>query len=137
MFGNPETTSGGRALKFYASVRVDIRRSEALKEGSEIFGNKTNVRIVKNKVAPPFRTAQVEIHYGQGISRIGEVIDLGVEYDIIDKAGSWYSYKDERIGQGREAVRVFLNANPDLYKDIHDQIRELLNKKPDEVIEPA
>lgn len=127
MFGNPETTSGGRALKFYSSVRVDIRRSEALKEGKEIFGNKTNVRIVKNKVAPPFRTAQVEIHYGQGISRIGEVIDLGVEYDIIDKAGSWYSYQDERIGQGREAVRAFLEANPEIYTEVHDQIREKLN----------
>lgn len=128
MFGNPETTSGGRALKFYASVRVDIRRSEALKEGQEIFGNKTNIRIVKNKVAPPFRTAQVEIHYGKGISRIGEVIDLGVEYDIINKAGSWYSYKEDRIGQGREAVRVYLEANPELYQDIHDQIKAKLSK---------
>ncbi len=139
MFGNPETTSGGRALKFYSSVRVDIRRSEALKEGQEIFGNKTNVRIVKNKVAPPFWTAQVEIHYGKGISRVGEVIDLGVEYDIIDKAGSWYSYKEERIGQGREAVRTFLEANPDLYTEIHDQIREKLNAKDDveDVVEAA
>lgn len=128
MFGNPETTSGGRALKFYSSVRVDIRRGEAIKQGKDIIGNKTRVRIVKNKVAPPFRLAEIEIRYGEGISRLGEVIDLGVEYDIIDKAGSWYSYKDDKIGQGREAVRTYLESNPEIFKEIHDLIKEELNK---------
>ena len=127
MFGNPETTSGGRALKFYSSVRVDIRRGEALKEGKEIIGNKTRVRIVKNKVAPPFKLAEVEIRYGEGVSRLSEVIALGVEYDIIDKAGSWYSYGEDKIGQGKEAVRTYLKSNPEIYEKIHDQIREKLN----------
>ncbi|NLC54372.1 MAG: recombinase RecA [Erysipelothrix sp.] len=126
MFGNPETTSGGRALKFYSSVRVDIRRGEAIKEGKDIIGNKTRVRIVKNKVAPPFKLAEVEIRYGEGVSRVGEVIDLGVEYDIIDKAGSWYSYGDDKIGQGREAVRTYLNSNTDIYEEIHAKIKEKL-----------
>ncbi len=124
MFGNPETTSGGRALKFYSSVRVDIRRGEAIKEGKDIIGNKTRVRIVKNKVAPPFKLAEIEIRYGEGVSRVGEIIDLGVEYDIIDKAGSWYSYKEDKIGQGREAVRVYLNSNPKIYDEIHELIKE-------------
>ncbi|HZJ86331.1 MAG TPA: recombinase RecA [Erysipelotrichaceae bacterium] len=128
MFGNPETTSGGRALKFYSSVRVDIRRGEAIKQGKDIIGNKTRVRIVKNKVAPPFRLAEIEIRYGEGISRLGEVIDLGVEYDIIDKAGSWYSYKDDKIGQGREAVRTYLESNPEIFEEIHDLIKAELNK---------
>ena len=128
MFGNPETTSGGRALKFYSSVRVDIRRGEAIKQGKDIIGNKTRIRIVKNKVAPPFRLAEIEIRYGEGISRLGEVIDLGVEYDIIDKAGSWYSYKDDKIGQGREAVRTYLESNPEIFEEIHDLIKAELNK---------
>ena len=128
MFGNPETTSGGRALKFYSSVRVDIRRGEAIKEGKDIIGNKTRVRIVKNKVAPPFKLAEVEIRYGEGVSRVSEIIDLGVEYDIIDKAGSWYSYGEDKIGQGREAVRTYLNSNPDIYEEIHIKIKDKLNE---------
>ena len=134
MFGNPETTSGGRALKFYSSVRVDIRRGEALKEGKEIIGNKTRVRIVKNKVAPPFKLAEVEIRYGEGVSRLSEVIALGVEYDIIDKAGSWYSYGEDKIGQGKEAVRTYLKSNPEIYEKIHDQIREKLNTPAEEEV---
>ena len=133
MFGNPETTSGGRALKFYSSVRVDIRRGEAIKEGKDIIGNKTRVRIVKNKVAPPFKLAEVEIRYGEGVSRVSEVIDLGVEYDIIDKAGSWYSYGEDKIGQGREAVRTYLNSNPDIYEEIHLKIKEKLTEPEEEI----
>jgi len=110
IYGNPEVTTGGRALKFYASIRVDVRKGEAIKQGSEIIGNKVNVKIVKNKVAPPFKAATIEIRYGEGISRISEVIDLASEYELIDKSGSWFSYKGERIGQGRENVRLFLNA---------------------------
>lgn len=132
MFGNPETTSGGRALKFYSSIRIDIRRGEAIKDGKDFIGNKTNVRIVKNKVAPPFRTAQVEIRYGEGVSRVGEVIDLGVDLDIIDKAGSWYSYGEDRIGQGREAVRTYLEANPDKFEEIHAEIKAKLTGSQEE-----
>ncbi len=126
MFGNPEVTPGGRALKFYSSIRLDVRRSESLKVGSEIIGNKVNVRVVKNKVAPPFKLASIELIYGEGFSQIGELIDLASDHDVINKAGSWYSYKDERIGQGREAVRNFLNQNPDLYKEIHQKVKDLL-----------
>ncbi len=133
MFGNPETTSGGRALKFYSSVRVDIRRGEAIKEGKDIIGNKTRIRIVKNKMAPPFKLAEVEIRYGEGISRVSEIIDLGVEYDVIDKAGSWYSYGEDKIGQGREAVRTYLNSNPDIYEKIHTKIKEKLNEPIEEI----
>ncbi|WP_331836117.1 MULTISPECIES: recombinase RecA [Erysipelothrix] len=129
MFGNPETTPGGRALKFYSSVRLDIRRSEQIKQGADIVGNKANIKVVKNKVAPPFRTTQVEIIYGKGISYIGEVIDLGVQYDFINKSGSWYSYKDEKIGQGREAVRSFLEDNPKITEEIAAQIREIILPK--------
>lgn len=129
MFGNPETTPGGRALKFYSSVRLDIRKSEAIKNGTDIVGNKVNVKVVKNKVAPPFKVAQLEILYGQGISYLGEVIDLGVLYDIIDKSGAWFSYKNEKIGQGREAVRAFLGANPELTAEIAAQIREKLSPR--------
>ncbi|MBK2401700.1 recombinase RecA [Erysipelothrix rhusiopathiae] len=129
MFGNPETTPGGRALKFYSSVRLDIRRSEQIKQGTDIVGNKANIKVVKNKVAPPFRTTQVEIIYGKGISYIGEVIDLGVQYDFINKSGSWYSYKDEKIGQGREAVRSFLEDNPKITEEIAAQIREIILPK--------
>lgn len=124
MFGNPETTPGGRALKFYSSVRLDIRRSEQIKIGQDIIGNKANIRVVKNKVAPPFKLVQVEILYGKGVSFIGEVIDMGVEFDLIDKSGSWYSYNGERIGQGREAVRTFLVDNPDITEIIAEQIRD-------------
>lgn len=124
MFGNPETTPGGRALKFYSSVRLDIRRSEQIKIGQDIIGNKANIRVVKNKVAPPFKLVQVEILYGKGVSFIGEVIDMGVEFDLIEKSGSWYSYNGDRIGQGREAVRTFLVDNPDITETIAEGIRD-------------
>ncbi len=129
MFGSPEVTPGGRALKFYSSVRVDIRRSEQIKQGTDIIGNKTNIRIVKNKVAPPFKVVQVEIIYGKGVSYLGEVIDLGVKYDIIDKAGSWYSYKEDKIGQGRDAVRVYLEEKPLICDEIASRIREIILPK--------
>jgi recombination protein RecA len=126
MFGNPETTSGGNALKFYASVRLDIRRIGAIKNGDEVVGNMTRVKVVKNKVAPPFREAEFEIMYGQGISRAGEVIELGVQQGLIEKSGSWYSYNGERIGQGKENVRSFLQQNPDAAREIEDAIRQKL-----------
>jgi recombination protein RecA len=123
MFGNPETTSGGNALKFYASVRLDIRRIGAIKVGDEVVGNQTRVKVVKNKVAPPFREAEFEILYGQGISRQGEIIELGVLHNLIEKSGSWYSYKGERIGQGKDNVRNYLLQNPDTAREIEDQLR--------------
>ena len=126
MFGSPETTTGGNALKFYASIRLDIRRIGALKKGDEIIGNLTRVKVVKNKVAPPFKMAEFEILYGHGISLEGEIIDHGVQQGIIDKAGSWYSYKDDRIGQGKENVREFLRSNPEIAADIEAQIRAKL-----------
>jgi recombination protein RecA len=130
MFGNPETTPGGKALKFYASIRIDVRKSEAIKQGTEIQGNKVNVKVVKNKVAPPFKTAVIEIIYGEGISKTGELIDIGVEHDIIAKAGAWFSYKGEKIGQGRESVRQFLKDNPAIAKEIETEIKSrLLNAK--------
>lgn len=118
MFGNPEVTPGGRALKFYASIRLDVRKSEAIKVGTDLIGNKVNVKVVKNKVAPPFKLAVIEIMYGEGISQTGEVIDLGVEHDIIQKSGAWFSYEGEKIGQGREAVRGYLKANPQVFEKI-------------------
>lgn len=124
MFGNPETTPGGRALKFYSSVRLEVRRAEALKSGAEIIGNRTKIKIVKNKVAPPFRTAEVDIMYGKGISREGEIVDIGSDLEIIQKSGSWYSYNEERIGQGRENVKQFLLANPEIRNEISNKIRE-------------
>lgn len=127
MFGNPETTTGGNALKFYASVRLDIRRIGQLKEGLEIVGNRTKVKVAKNKVAPPFRVVEFDILYGQGISRIGEIIDMGVDYDIIKKSGSWFSYGDTKLGQGRDAVRQLLKDNPDLCEEIEAKIREVAN----------
>ena len=126
MFGSPETTTGGNALKFYASVRLDIRRIGAIKKGDEVIGNQTRVKVVKNKVAPPFKQAEFEILYGHGISRLGEIIDLGVQHDIVDKAGSWYSYGDDRIGQGKENVREFLKQHPDMAADIEQKIRAKL-----------
>lgn len=126
MFGNPETTTGGNALKFYASVRLDIRRTGAIKKGDEIIGNETRVKVVKNKMAPPFRQAEFEILYGEGISREGELIDLGVKNGIVDKAGAWYSYKGDRIGQGKDNVRGFLKDNPEVAADIEQQLRALL-----------
>jgi recombination protein RecA len=126
MFGSPETTTGGNALKFYASIRLDIRRIGAIKKGDEIIGNQTRVKVVKNKVSPPFKMAEFEILYGEGISREGEIIDHGVAQGIIDKAGSWYSYKNDRIGQGKENVREFLKTHPEAAADIEQQIRAVL-----------
>tara|TARA_B100001778_G_scaffold328803_1_gene328778 strand:- start:1112 stop:1651 length:540 start_codon:yes stop_codon:yes gene_type:complete len=126
MFGSPETTTGGNALKFYSSVRLDIRRIGAIKKGDEIIGNQTRVKVVKNKVSPPFRMAEFEILYGEGISREGEIIDYGVDQELIEKSGSWYSYKEDRIGQGKENVRAFLRSNPEIAKEIEDQIRAKL-----------
>jgi recombination protein RecA len=130
MFGSPETTTGGNALKFYASVRLDIRRIGAIKKGDEIVGNETKVKVVKNKVAPPFKIVHFEILYGQGISHEGELITMGVENDIIDKAGAWYSYNGDRIGQGKEKVRDFLKENPDKADEIEARLREILLPKP-------
>jgi recombination protein RecA len=126
MFGNPETTTGGNALKFYASVRLDIRRIGAIKNGEEVVGNQTRVKVVKNKVAPPFREAEFEIMYGAGISRMGELIDIGVLHGLVEKSGSWYSYNSERIGQGKENARNFLEQHPDIAKDIDSKLREKL-----------
>jgi recombination protein RecA len=126
MFGNPETTTGGNALKFYASVRLDIRRIGALKNGEEVIGNQTRVKVVKNKVAPPFREAEFEILYGAGISRNGEVIDIGVAQGFVEKSGSWYSYNGERIGQGKENARTFLDQHPEIAREIEGKIREKL-----------
>ena len=123
MFGNPETTTGGNALKFYASVRLDIRRIGAIKKGDEVIGNQTRVKVVKNKVSPPFRQAEFEILYGEGISRLGEIIDLGVAHGFVDKAGSWYSYNGDRIGQGKENVRQFLKENPEVAIEIETAVR--------------
>ena len=126
MFGNPETTTGGRALKFYSSVRVEIRRSEAIKNGTEIVGNKVNIKVVKNKVAPPFKSTQVDIIYGKGISRDGEVLDLAVDKDIVDKSGAWYAYKGEKIGQGRENAKRYLVERPDIMNEITEAIKASL-----------
>ena len=126
MFGNPETTTGGRALKFYSSVRVEIRRSEAIKNGTEIVGNKVNIKVVKNKVAPPFKSTQVDIIYGKGISRDGEVLDLAVDKDIVDKSGAWYAYKGEKIGQGRENAKRYLVEHPDIMNEITEAIKASL-----------
>ncbi len=126
MFGSPETTSGGNALKFYSSVRLDIRRIGAIKKGDEVVGNQTRVKVVKNKMAPPFRQAEFEILYGQGVSREGELIDLGVLHNIVDKAGAWYSYNGDRVGQGKENAREFLKDNPEIAADIEKRLREIL-----------
>ncbi|MCS0671584.1 recombinase RecA [Cytobacillus firmus] len=134
MFGNPETTPGGRALKFYSSVRLEVRRAETLKQGNEMVGNKTKIKVVKNKVAPPFRVAEVDIMYGEGISKEGEIIDLGSELDIVQKSGSWYSYNEERLGQGRENAKVFLKENPEIRLTIQKQIREHYGLDGDKVI---
>ncbi len=128
MFGNPETTTGGNALKFYASIRVDIRRSTAIKNGDKILGNRTRVKIVKNKVAPPFRMAEFDILYGKGISKLGEIIDLGVEFDVIKKSGSWYSYGDIKLGQGKDAAKELLEDNPELMEEIENKVVEALKE---------
>jgi recombination protein RecA len=132
MFGNPETTTGGNALKFYASVRLDIRRTGAIKNGEEVVGNQTRVKVVKNKVAPPFREAEFEIMYGAGISRMGEIIDIGVLHGLVEKAGSWYSYNGERIGQGKENARTFLDQHAEIAQDIESKLREKLLPKRNE-----
>ncbi|MDY6063022.1 MAG: recombinase RecA [Erysipelotrichaceae bacterium] len=129
IYGSPETTTGGRALKFYSTIRLEVRKSEAIKNGTELIGNKVNIKVAKNKVAPPFRTASVEIYYGEGISHYSEVIQLAVDYGIIDKAGAWFSYKGEKIGQGQNAVKAFLKANPSIDQDITEQIKEKLYNK--------
>jgi recombination protein RecA len=134
MFGNPETTTGGNALKFYASVRLDIRRIGALKNGEEVIGNQTRVKVVKNKVAPPFREAEFEILYGAGISRNGEVIDIGVAQGFVEKSGSWFSYNGERIGQGKENARTFLDQHPEIAREIEGKIREKLLPAKDEAV---
>lgn len=130
MFGNPETTTGGNALKFYSSVRLDIRRSTQIKDGDKVIGNRTKVRIVKNKVAPPFRRAEFDILYGQGISKSGEIIDLGVEMNIINKSGSWFSYGDTKLGQGRDAVRALIEDNPELMEELETKIKEAMAPAP-------
>jgi recombination protein RecA len=138
VFGNPETTTGGNALKFYSSVRLDIRRIGAIKDGQEVVGNRTRVRVVKNKMAPPFTEAEFDISYGEGISKTGDLIDVGVNADIVDKSGSWYSYQGERIGQGRENVKRFLSENQDMYDDIYQKCREALGfvkKEAEETVE--
>ena len=124
MFGNPETTPGGRALKFYSTVRLEVRRAETLKQGNDMVGNKTKIKVVKNKVAPPFKVAEVDIMYGEGISKEGEIIDLGSELDIVQKSGAWYSYNDERLGQGRENAKQFLKENPEMRLEIQKKIRD-------------
>jgi recombination protein RecA len=124
MFGNPETTPGGRALKFYSTVRLEVRRAEQLKQGNDVVGNKTKIKVVKNKVAPPFRQAEVDIMYGEGISREGEIIDMGSDLDIVQKSGSWYSYNDERLGQGRENAKLFLKENKPLQQEVVKKIRD-------------
>lgn len=128
MFGNPEVTTGGRALKFYSTIRLEVRKSEAIKDGTEIIGNKVNVKVAKNKVAPPFKSCQVEIYYGQGISHVAEIVNMGVDMGIIDKSGSWFSYNGEKIGQGSDAVKAYLLANPEIDAEITKQIKENMFK---------
>ena len=137
MFGSPETTTGGNALKFYASVRLDIRRIGAIKKGDEILGNETRVKVVKNKLAPPFKKAEFEILYGEGISRLGEIIDMGVEHDMVDKAGSWYSYGGERIGQGKENARTYLKEHPEMATEIEEKLRAQLLPSADDLNQDA
>ncbi|MCB0471866.1 MAG: recombinase RecA, partial [Flavobacteriaceae bacterium] len=129
MFGNPETTTGGNALKFYASVRLDIRRKTQIKEGDKVTGSGAKVKVVKNKVAPPFQTAEFDIMYGEGISKTGEIIDLGVEYGIIKKSGSWFSYEETKLGQGRDAVKALLKDNPELAEELEGKITEAVQSK--------
>ncbi len=135
MFGSPETTPGGRALKFYSSVRLDIRRIESLKDGAEVVGNRTRVKVVKNKVAPPFRQAEFDIMYGKGVSREGSLLDISVENDIVKKSGAWYTYEGEQIGQGRENVKKFLTENPDLMMEIQDRVLKAVGLIPDDSVD--
>ena len=136
MFGSPETTTGGNALKFYSSVRLDIRRIGAIKDKDSIIGNQTRVKVVKNKMAPPFKQVEFDIMYGEGISKIGEIIDLGVQADIIDKSGAWYAYKDEKIGQGRENTKQFLREHPEILDEIESRIRSNSNTVEELMIDP-
>jgi recombination protein RecA len=128
MFGNPEVTTGGNALKFYASVRIDIRRRTQIKDGDKVLGNRTKVKVVKNKVAPPFKTTEFDIMYGYGISKVGEILDLGVEYEIIKKSGSWFSYDDTKLGQGRDAVKSLIADNPELAEELENKIIEVIKE---------
>jgi recombination protein RecA len=128
MFGNPETTTGGNALKFYASVRLDIRRSSQIKDGDNVIGNRTKVKVVKNKVAPPFKTAEFDIMYGEGVSKTGEILDLAVEFEIIKKSGSWFSYSDSKLGQGRDAVKIMLKDNPELSEELEEKIKNTIKE---------
>jgi recombination protein RecA len=128
MFGNPETTTGGNALKFYASVRLDIRRSSQIKDGENVIGNRTKVKVIKNKVAPPFKTAEFDIMYGEGVSKTGEILDLAVEFEIIRKAGSWFSYGDTKLGQGRDAVKTLIKDNPELADELEQKIKEYIKE---------
>lgn len=138
MFGNPETTPGGRALKFYSSVRLEVRRAEQLKQGMDVVGNRTKIKVVKNKVAPPFKVAEVDIMYGKGISREGEIVDLGTEFEVIDKSCAWYSYNGERLGRGKENVKNYMKENPEVMAEIDRKIRrEMGIIAPDEVTETA
>lgn len=134
MFGNPEVTTGGRALKFYASVRLEVRRGEQIKQGTDIVGNKTKVKVVKNKVAPPFKVAEVDIMYGEGISRVGEIVDLAAEHDIIQKSGAWYSYDNQRLGQGRENIKQLLKENKELCEELDKKIRQKLGIIPEDEV---
>src|SRR5699024_990523 len=127
MFGNPETTPGGRALKFYSSVRLEVRRAETLKQGNDMVGNRARIKVVKNKVAPPFKQAEVDIMYGEGISKEGEILDIGSDLDIVDKSGAWYSYNGERLGQGRENAKQFLKENTEMMAEIQKAVREHYN----------
>ena len=131
MYGNPEVTPGGKALKFYSSVRIDVRKGEAIKNGTEVIGNKTKIKIVKNKMAPPFRTAEVEIIYGKGISSVGSLLELALQFDVVQKSGSWFSYNDERLAQGKEAVRNLLEQNKDLYAEIEAKVRTAATENSD------
>ena len=132
VYGNPETTTGGRALKFYASVRIDIRKADAIKSGDEVYGNRTKVKIVKNKVAPPFKTCEFDIIYGEGISKESDVLDLAVNLDLINKSGAWYSYGGEKIGQGKENAKIFLKEHPDIFEKISHEIRKRYNLDKDQ-----
>ncbi len=140
VYGNPETTTGGNALKFYATIRLEIRKATAIKDGQEILGNRTKVKVVKNKLAPPFKTIEFDLMYGEGISKTGELLDMGVDLEIIEKSGAWYSYKGERIGQGRQNVKAFFKDNPDLFEEIENQVRERLGmsaNSSDKDVKPA
>lgn len=138
MFGNPETTPGGRALKFYATVRLEVRRAEQLKNGTDIVGNRTKIKVVKNKVAPPFKVAEVDIVYGEGISQVGELLDMAVEKDLVDKSGAWYAYNGERIGQGRENVKKYMKEHPDMVTEISEKVRAAYGiGEGDEIVTPV